>query len=190
METPRSINHWKQSGIGLLEVLIAVLVLSVGLLGLAGLQMHGMRQTQASGSLSIAAPLAEEMAERMRSNLAGVVASRYGNVSVRGRSCDGTCPTADSLPECYGVQCNERKIAEADIAAWRYKICTLMPCGTTAGVTCVDADNDDASCAETARYDIRIHWTDVAAKVVSGVLETQAETRRHVLVIQPLKPVQ
>ncbi len=66
----------RQAGVSLLEVLIAVLVLSVGLLGIAGLQTANVRNTQSAHQRTVAVLLAASMAERIRANptasLAGV----------------------------------------------------------------------------------------------------------------------
>jgi len=58
----------KQSGVSLLEVLIAVLVLSVGLLGIAGLQTANLRNTQSAHQRTVAVLLATSMGERIRAN--------------------------------------------------------------------------------------------------------------------------
>jgi type IV pilus assembly protein PilV len=57
-------------GVSLLEVLVAIVVLSIGLLGLAGLQASGMRVGQSSIHRSQAAQLAYDMVDRMRANVA------------------------------------------------------------------------------------------------------------------------
>ena len=59
-----------QRGVSLVEVLVAVVVLSIGLLGLAGLQASGMRVGQSSIHRSQAAQLAFDMIDRMRANIA------------------------------------------------------------------------------------------------------------------------
>lgn len=61
-----------QRGVSLIEVLVAIVVLSIGLLGLAGLQASGMRVGQSSIHRSQAAQLAYDMADRIRANLAAV----------------------------------------------------------------------------------------------------------------------
>src|SRR5664280_455779 len=58
----------KNSGFTLLEVLIAMLVLAVGLLGLAGLQATSLRNNQSAYNRSQATQLAYDLADRMRNN--------------------------------------------------------------------------------------------------------------------------
>lgn len=62
-------NHMQQQrGVSLLEVLIAVLVLSVGMLGVAGLQTANIRNTQSAHQRTMAVLLASSMGERIRAN--------------------------------------------------------------------------------------------------------------------------
>jgi type IV pilus assembly protein PilV len=56
-----------ERGFTLIEILIAVIVLAIGLLGVAGLQTVSMQQTAASDSRSVAIMHAQTMAERIRS---------------------------------------------------------------------------------------------------------------------------
>lgn len=58
----------QQAGLSLLEVLIATVVLSAGLLGLAGLQAAGMKTTHNSFQMQQATWLIQEFLERMRAN--------------------------------------------------------------------------------------------------------------------------
>jgi len=58
----------EQSGFSLLEVLVALLILSVGLLGLAGLQGRGLRDNNQALVRSRAVQCAEDILDRMRAN--------------------------------------------------------------------------------------------------------------------------
>jgi len=58
----------QQKGVSLLEGLIAVLVLSVGLLGIAGLQTANLRNTQSAHQRTVAVLVTASMAERIRAN--------------------------------------------------------------------------------------------------------------------------
>lgn len=53
-------------GFTLIEVLVAVLVLAIGLLGLASLQLQGLRETHAALLQTQAGVLATDMAERLQ----------------------------------------------------------------------------------------------------------------------------
>ena len=73
----RSLTMQAQAGTSLLEVLIAVVVLSVGLLGLAGLQIAGLRVNQGAMQRSQATMLAYDVFDRMRSDRIAALAGKY-----------------------------------------------------------------------------------------------------------------
>jgi len=56
----------RQQGIGIIEVLVALLVVSVGVLGVAGLQLAGLQNSAGSLNRAKALLLAENMSTRMR----------------------------------------------------------------------------------------------------------------------------
>jgi type IV pilus assembly protein PilV len=58
----------RQSGVGLIEVLVAVLVLSIGLLGLAGLQLRTLRDNQSALERGVAVIETHAIAEAMRAD--------------------------------------------------------------------------------------------------------------------------
>ena len=65
----------KQQGFTLLEVLIALLVLSIGLLGLAALQTTGLRSNEMASMRTTSTMLAYDISERMRANSRGTIDS-------------------------------------------------------------------------------------------------------------------
>lgn len=83
-------------GVSLVEVLVAVVVLSIGLLGLAGLQASGMRVGQSSIYRSQAAQLAYDMVDRVRANFAN--ASSY-NVAMGAAAPTGVTIAARDLQD-------------------------------------------------------------------------------------------
>lgn len=101
-------SHLRQGGVSLVEVLVAIVVLSIGLLGLAGLQASGMRVGQSSIYRSQAAQLADDMVDRIRVNLAN---SGSYNLAM-----------ADSPQACDP---NAIVIANCDLVDWRARLQTL-----------------------------------------------------------------
>jgi type IV pilus modification protein PilV len=76
-------------GFSLFEVLIALVVLSVGLLGLASLQTNTLKFNQGAYLRTQATNLAYDMADRMRANRAAAIANAYDGVDY-----------ATTLPDC------------------------------------------------------------------------------------------
>jgi type IV pilus assembly protein PilV len=101
-------NPKQQSGFSLIEVMVAALILSTAILGVAGLQMVGMKGTQQSYMKQQAMGVVHSMIERMRANHAGVVASAY---LLDSEAFD--CTTA-VLPNCSTADCNPTQIALSD----------------------------------------------------------------------------
>ncbi len=77
--TGKTMARRRQGGVSLIEVLVAVVVLSIGFVGYAALQMIGVRTNNESMYRSQAIALAESMVERMYANRGAV-----NNVAVNG----------------------------------------------------------------------------------------------------------
>ncbi|WP_203143961.1 type IV pilus modification protein PilV [Marinobacter mangrovi] len=58
----------RQRGFTMIEVLVAVLILAIGLLGVAGVQLLSMQQTSNANMRSVATMYAQDVAERVRAN--------------------------------------------------------------------------------------------------------------------------
>ena len=103
----------RQSGVTLLENMIALVVLSVGLLGLAGLQAYTLRGGSSSQFRLYAMQQAEDMAGRIRANLADV----YAPVSAY----NGVVPVATPVNalDCRTNYCNPAALANFDAYQWQ-----------------------------------------------------------------------
>lgn len=109
-----------QSGFTLLEVLVAIVVLSLGLLGLAGLQAATLRNNQIAYYRTIAIQQTYDMADRIRANQAGVAAGEYNAL-------DASIP-AD--PDCVANTCTAANMAVADHSQWNNNNARMLPAGT------------------------------------------------------------
>ncbi|HZF32011.1 MAG TPA: type IV pilus modification protein PilV [Gammaproteobacteria bacterium] len=105
-------------GFTLFEVLIALVVLSVGLLGLASLQTNTLKFNQGAYLRTQATNLAYDMADRMRANRAAGIANAYDNVAF-----------ATTLPDCNPAAVAGTGVAERDISAWRIALVCALPSG-------------------------------------------------------------
>lgn len=80
----------RQRGLSMIEVLVAIVIISLGLLGMAGLQAASLRSSQSAFYRAQAAQLANDMAERMRANLGQ--ATNYGlTLAATAAGCTGVC---------------------------------------------------------------------------------------------------
>ncbi len=121
----------KQAGFSLLEVMIAALILSTGLLGVASLQIVSMKGTQQSTMKSHAMGVVQNLTERMRANHKGVIDSNY-LVATNTTAFD--CTTA--APNCAAGTCTALNIATADL---HNLICGFGNTPRTGGVSTVAA---------------------------------------------------
>ncbi|WP_280518008.1 type IV pilus modification protein PilV [Pseudomonas palleroniana] len=60
--------QWRQTGMTLIEVLVAVLILAVGLLGASAIQLNALKYTESARMTSQASFIAYDMLDRIRSN--------------------------------------------------------------------------------------------------------------------------
>lgn len=142
----------RQSGFTLIELMVAMLILSVGLLSMAGLQATSMRSTHAAYMRTQAGIAAMEMAERMRVNVVGVDANSYANVSSPPA---GTAPTS-----CLTNDCGFAAIANDDIYQWLLSLANSRDLGSAQGrVACQDSDTTDAdACTNGSLHTITVMW--------------------------------
>lgn len=123
-----------QRGASLVEVLVAMLVTTVGLLGFALLQSRAMNSTEDAYLRSQATTLAQDMMERMRTN--GVSQVQQSDVAnspgvaefVKSSNWTGTAPSAD----CLGAskKCSLAQMALYDIAQVRTAVESSLPSGS------------------------------------------------------------
>lgn len=122
------------SGFTLIEILVAVLVLAIGLLGMAALQGTGLRNNQTAYYRSQAAALAYEMSDRMRANKRAVDNNNYaavvGTEAAPSYNCTTTFPGS-------ATACLANEIALADISQWLTALRQTFPNGTGT-ITCTD----------------------------------------------------
>ncbi|MEQ9465429.1 MAG: type IV pilus modification protein PilV [Haliea sp.] len=109
----------RESGLGLTEVLVAVLVFTVGLLGIFGAQVNARKNALEARQRSIATGLARDLLERMRSNPGQLQAFTLDNASPAdiaapvSSACAGAAVTSGGS---FG--CTPAELARDDLAEW------------------------------------------------------------------------
>lgn len=98
-----------QSGVGLIEVLIALLIFAVGVLGLAAMQLSAKRAGYEATQRSIATSLARDIIERMRAN-----PNTLEDYVVDDLGAQLTKPS----PDCGNAACDPNELAEYDLYEW------------------------------------------------------------------------
>ena len=105
----------KQSGFTLLEILVAMLVMAIGLLGLAGLMTSSMRNNLSASHRTQATWMAYDIVDRMRANRASAVTGGYTTAMGTAATCSAAAPTGT--------------VPAQDIAAWKNQLACALPAG-------------------------------------------------------------
>jgi len=140
MRSQTQLPRRQQKGFTLIESLISLIVLSIGLLGIAALFFEGLKSGRTAIFRTEAVYLAGDLADRIRANPAGLDSYELdGNDDV----------------VCVGKEknCDGADMAIYDRYIWEKEIASLMPGGTTFGVTFTDGDPVDT-------YTISINWLE------------------------------
>ncbi len=142
----------RQRGFTLLESLIALVVLSVGMLGIASLHVEGLRNGRTANVRTKAVALATDMTEKMRANRAGARAGDYV-VGDGGTGANNDC--ADDLAGGPTAPCTPAQLAAHDIWLWKSTLANAQT-GLPAGATASIASNG----AVSPTFTITVAWTE------------------------------
>lgn len=141
----------EQSGFGMIEVLVALLILAIGLLGMASLQTTSLKLTSGSENRTQAIFLADDLIERIRANRENRNAYAVNNAAAQ------NCDTEFTI--------DNGNVVTDDLAEWGNSLACLLPGGdgsvqvngdvVTVGVTWTDReDNDDI---EEGELEVEVH---------------------------------
>ncbi|GAA3951010.1 type IV pilus modification protein PilV [Allohahella marinimesophila] len=143
----------RQSGMTLLEVLIALMVLSVGILGIASLQMVSLQSTTNSNLNTHAMMLTNDLMERIRANRDAILDNQgRPNLDNYGKAAEVGFPdVGDLVAACYtDTGCTENEMATNDLIQWSESLKQVLPVTTAeltkSAVICLDATPDTAAC--------------------------------------------
>ncbi len=118
----------RQSGVGLIEILIAVLVLSIGLLGMAALQSKALSNNNSAMTRSMATIASYSILDGMRIDQAGVTAGNYDGAEVTVTAVDH-----DGDATCTGV--DGGGLTVVNLGNWCDELGRLVGPGTIGRVT-------------------------------------------------------
>lgn len=136
------IQFANQGGFTLLEIMIAMVIFAIGLLGLAGLQAMSLQNDHASYSRSQAILLAYEMADRIRTNPAGSV-----NYIIDANTNVVAGYTGSNM--CTANNCTITDMVKYDMGLWKASVAALLPSGKAS-----------ISNPSTNNHVITIHWDE------------------------------
>jgi type IV pilus assembly protein PilV len=142
------------AGVSLVEALVALLVLSIGMLGIAGLFVGSVRSSRSALLRTQAVNLVSDMAERIRANATARDAYALAVGEAPGA---GTCAAVAGDD---GTNCTPEELAADDLARWVAAVrAALPPSGTGPALTEIVYDAPAAPGAPE-RFVIRVAWTE------------------------------
>lgn len=135
----------QQTGVGMVEILVALLVLAIGVLGYAGLQLSALKGSESAQIRSQATALARDALERVLvngdANAIYLDESKWGG----GQQSFGDAPPTD----CYDNTCTSDETATWDIKELEWQAGNLLPAGRIQVQPC-DAGSGITSCVVVA----------------------------------------
>lgn len=141
-----------QGGFTLIEVLVSALILSIGLIGVAGVQALSLKNNQSAYMRSQASALAYDLADRMRTNVEGANAGFYDPGQAASNASCG-------VP----AGCTPQQAARNDLAEWIGAVALHLPMGT--GFVCIDSTPYDGTSVANPQCDgvgtqhsVKIWW--------------------------------
>ena len=153
-----------QHGFTLIEVLVAIVILTLGANGVAAMQLHALRMAQHSGFQTAATQLAVTLAELMRANpeLARSGGSPY--LFSHEATAATAAASASTSASCLQRTCDSAAVAAGDVQGWQQQLQQALP--RARAVVCRDAnpattDRLQWSCdhAGDAAIVIKIGWS-------------------------------
>jgi type IV pilus assembly protein PilV len=162
--TARKSAH-RRRGFTLVEVLISLVVLSIGLLGMAKLILVSSHSNDSAYMRSQATALAYEMLDNMRANAAAAEAHSYDTTLGTMPANPGSCVQPNSA-------CSQTQLAQWDVYNWKQHLSAAvtygaLPSGTGSVVT---------SATTPVSATITVQWDDSAAQAAFQAAVGQAPT--------------
>jgi type IV pilus assembly protein PilV len=169
-------------GFTLVEALISVLIMSIGLLGVAALQTSSLGSSHTASQRSQATLSAGDIADRMRANriaASTTAGANYGNTA----AADNGCRVTHYGHLHVANVCTPTQLAADDLFDWGAQLAAVLPTGT--GVVCIDSTPNDGAAGAPACdgagnvYAVKIFWTEKSDNSATNT------SQRFVTEVQP-----
>ncbi len=150
-----------QRGFSLLEVLVALVVLSIGLMGIASMQVVGLQFNQQALTSTRAIELAADMADRIRANVGSEQAAILRNTYEVDFDAPAANPgtwCADRMGGTVAIgDCTKAQLAEFDIWQWKRALQAGSGSGLADGAGSIDHEIDLNG---LSTYTIDVRWSE------------------------------
>jgi type IV pilus assembly protein PilV len=136
----------KQSGFTMVEVLVALVVLAIGLLGIAALYLNSLQAGRTAIYRTQAVNLAADLADRIRANRTAQAA--YGTLFADAEAAVANCDLTGG--------CIDTDLASTDLARWKGTLAQLLPNGQGQVVVTLPV-----AVGEPTNYVVTVRWAEV-----------------------------
>ena len=176
-----SLRHRKgaQAGFTLVETMVALLIISIGLLGIAKMQALALSSTGTARMRSIAAIEAASMASMMRANPA-YWSSITKDLTVTVKAVDASVSASDTAVVAPGAGCTTAapctgaQLAGYDLSTWGTALKQTMPPNATATITC-----PAGSATKPVSCTIQVNWTENLVESNTGMTSTDTAANNN-----------
>jgi type IV pilus assembly protein PilV len=124
----------------MIEVLVTIIIIAIGVLGAAALQVTTLKNLSTSHSASIAAIVVEDFSERMRANPTAALANNYEHSEA----------PVPPYPDCVVNACSMADLAIYDMGTWWQQLTAALPSGR----------GEVARVGATNRFVITVRWDE------------------------------
>lgn len=149
---PRSLR--RHAGSSLIEILVSLLLVSFGMLAMGAMQVHALAISRNSGHRAVAATLASEAADVLRSNPQGLSGGGYDLTGYLSDAAPVTLKDAVAS-KCNWPACTPTTLAKYDLATLKVRVRSELPQG---GLQLVRPDSAGTPSATEA--DLWIVWNE------------------------------
>lgn len=139
-----------QRGVSLIEALVALMVLALGVMGMAGIQTRTLVESRTTNSRALTLQMADDLLDRMQGNSAIRLNPPAVNPYVVGWGALAAPPV-----DCFTAVCNGAQLAAFDLTQWKAALARVLPAGDAQ----VFQSNTDS-----AQFGVLIGWTETQAK--------------------------
>jgi type IV pilus assembly protein PilV len=154
------------AGFSLVEVLIALLVLCIGLLGMVSLQGRGLQLSQSANQRSTAIMLAQDLVEMMRSNPDATLTNNLFSTASSYYKAAGSEFSSTSVANCASLDrsAGGATVASQDFGCWLQQVQSLLP--VTSGLLksnftiCPSSKENSCSSGPSSVVMIQLAWQD------------------------------
>jgi len=152
-------NMGHQSGISLVEIMVTVLIFAVGSLGIASLQLAGLKYSSGSYARTQITILTDDMANKLKSNRAFALNENpNGSFGASPYVIANFTGTQTVNKNCVAERCTAQELVNYDLATWTSEIARTIPSGL-GRLQVVDTATNGIN---DRQFQIQIQWRQVA----------------------------